>query len=108
MPEVELMFEKAGVPMDFQLAQYWDSPALLEIADARLTELTAHQCYADLIKADLWRQRNERKAKPESAADVHQRKRQERQRREVDESGLPEGPPRGRSNILRKSKAAQQ
>ena len=30
-----------------------------------------------------------------------------RRRREVDTSGLPEGPPRGRSNILRKSSGSR-
>lgn len=108
-PDVELMFAKAGLQFDHRLAQYWNEPELLDMAHARIEELLAHERYAELCKRVDRRKRfelrsaNSKGYTGKSAREIHEMKRAENQRREVDESFMPEAP-RGRSSIFRKSK----
>ena len=108
MPEVEILFERAGVEFDYSLGKYWHSSLQLEIAAARIQELQGRARFVDLVRQHAALQEAERSLS--YRLDQHAKRMgwkeetpAERRRREVDEAGMPEGPPRGASNIYRKS-----
>ena len=106
IPDVERRFGLARLHMPTYLYKFALQPDLLaQMADAAYD----HEAYSEVylttwkrLEAELHR-RNVA-ARKVTLEEVRQRKAQERKRRDVDEAGLPEGPPRGKSNILRKSK----